>query len=128
MAEILDGLRVLDHELVPDGLTSETLIATDEEVACTIQHALWDVELLHQPTNENVEIMGEENDERESTEKKLSSKKALYEAVNLIESFALFQSDDLAKQLRKHTAQFNDVVASSSREDKSTVNTFFKPI
>ena len=73
MPEILDGLRVLDHELVPDGLTSETLIATDEEVACTIQHALWDVELLHQPTNENVEIMHEENDERESTEKKLSS-------------------------------------------------------
>ena len=128
MAEILDGLRVLDHELVPDGLTSETLIATDEEVACTIQRALWDVELLHQPTNENVEIMDGENDERESTEKKLSSKKALYEAVNLIESFALFQSDDLAKQLRKHTAQFNDVVASSSCENKSTINTFFKPI
>ena len=55
-------------------------------------------------------------------------KQALYEAVNLIESFALFQSDDLAKQLRKHTAQFNDEVASSSREDKSTINTFFKPI
>ena len=46
----------------------------------------------------------------ESTEKKPPSKKALFEAVNLIESFALFQNDDLAKQLRKHTTQLNDII------------------
>ena len=38
LAEIVNELRVLDHELVTDGLTSETLIATDEEVATTIQN------------------------------------------------------------------------------------------
>ena len=38
LAEIVNELRVLDHELVTDGLTSETLIATDEEVAITIQN------------------------------------------------------------------------------------------
>ena len=37
---------MLDHELVPDGLTSEILIATDEEVATSIQHVLCDEELM----------------------------------------------------------------------------------
>ena len=36
LAEILDELRVLDHELVPDGLTSERLIFKDEEAAISI--------------------------------------------------------------------------------------------
>ena len=36
LAEILDELRALDHKLVPDSLTSETLIATDEEAATFI--------------------------------------------------------------------------------------------
>ena len=103
LAEILDELRVLDHELVPDGLTSEILVATDEEVATSIQNVLCDEELLHQITNENVEIIDKENDGMESTEKKLLSKKALFEAVILIESFAFFQNDDLSKQL--HTTQ-----------------------
>ena len=34
-----------------------------------------------------------------STEKKQPSKKVLFEAVNLIKSFALFENDDLAKLL-----------------------------
>ena len=63
-----------------------------------------------------------------STEKKPASKKALSGAVYLIESFALFQNDDLAKQLRKHTSQLNDIIASSSRDKQSTINTFFKPM
>ena len=91
-AEILDDLRVLGHKIVSDGLTSETLIAT------FIQHVLCGEELLHQNTNENVEIIDEESDEMESTEKKPLIKKALFEAVNLTESFALFQNNDLAKQ------------------------------
>ena len=36
LAEILDELRVLDHEPVPDGLTSERLIFKDEEAAISI--------------------------------------------------------------------------------------------
>ena len=44
-----------------------------------------------------------------STEKKQPSKKVLFEAVNLIKSFALFENDDLAKLLRKHIAQLNDI-------------------
>ena len=46
----------------------------------------------------------------ESTEKKPPSKKALFEAVNLTTSFPLFQNDDLARQLRKHTTQLNDII------------------
>ena len=42
LAEILDELRVLGHEQVPDDLTSESLIAKDEEVATSIQHVLCD--------------------------------------------------------------------------------------
>ena len=47
----------------------------------------------------------------ESTEKNPPSRKAFFKAVNLIESFALFQNDDLAKQLR-----LNDIIALSLRE------------
>ena len=41
LAEILDELRVLDDELIQDGLNSETLIAIDEEEATSIQHILF---------------------------------------------------------------------------------------
>ena len=41
LAEILDELRVLDDELIQDGLNSETLIAIDEEDATSIQHILF---------------------------------------------------------------------------------------
>ena len=74
--------------------------------------------LLHQTTNENAEVFDEENHEMESTEKKLPTNIALLEAVNLTERFALFQNDDLTKQLRKYTAKLNDI----------TTNTSFKPI
>ena len=53
-----------------------------------------------------------------STKEKPSSKKALFEAVNLTKNFALVQNNDLAKQLRKHTAQLK----------QCTINTFFKTI
>ena len=75
---------MLDQELVPDGLTSETLIATEGEVASFSQHVLGDEEFLHYTANWNVEIIDEENDEMEPTEKKPPSKKALFEVVNLI--------------------------------------------
>ena len=52
----------------------------------------------------------------ESTVKNPLSKKALFETVNLIESFSLFQNNDSAKQLRNHTAQLNNLIDSSSRE------------
>ena len=73
-------------------------------------------------------MINEENDEMQSTEKKPQSKKALFEVVTLIESFALFQNDDLAKQLRKHTTQLSDIIVSPSHEKQCTMNTFFKPI
>ena len=114
---------MLEQELVPDGLSSETLTAREEEVATSTQHVLCDEKLMHCTTNENVEIIDKENDEMESTEKNPPSRKAFFKAVNLIESFALFQNDDLAKQLR-----FNDIIALSLREKQSTINTFFKPI
>ena len=41
LAEILDELRMLDDELIQDGLNSETLIAIDEEEATSIQHILF---------------------------------------------------------------------------------------
>ena len=80
------------------------LIGTYKPVATSIQHVLCDEELLDQTTNENVEIIDEENDEMKSTKEKPSSKKALFEAVKLTKNFALVQNNDLAKQLRKHTA------------------------
>lgn len=46
----------------------------------------------------------------ESTEKKTPSKKVLFEAIDLFENFALFQNDDIAKQLQKHTAQLRNKV------------------
>ena len=51
---------------------------------------LCDEELLHQNTNENVEIINKENNEMESTKKKPPSKKVLFGVANLIDSFALF--------------------------------------
>ena len=80
------------------------LIATYEPVATSMQHALCDEELLHLTTKENVKIIDEANYEMKSTKKKPPSKKVLFEAVSLTENFALVRKNDLAKQLRKHTA------------------------
>ena len=37
LTQVLDELRDLDHNLAPDGLTSETFIATVEEKTTSIQ-------------------------------------------------------------------------------------------
>lgn len=46
-----------------------------------------------------------ESDEMESTEKKRPSKKMLFQVTDLIENFALFQNDNIPKQLRNDTPQ-----------------------
>ena len=125
---MLDELRALDPVLAPDNVTAETFIDTDEEVATSIQSLPSDEELLHEFTikntrNEDVEMVDAESDETESTEKEQSSKKALFKAMDLIESFTLFQKDDITMQMRKCTAQLNELILSSSRKNQS----FFNP-
>ena len=53
--------------------------------------------------NSNIEMVDDMSDKMESREK------VLFEAIDLIESFAPLENDDIAKQLRKHTAQLNEV-------------------
>ena len=101
-------------------------------MATSIQSLPSDEELLHEFTientsNEDVEMIDDESDEMESTEKEQPSKKALFEAMDLIESFTLFQNDDTAMQMRKCTAQLNELIASSSRKKQSTIISFFNP-
>ena len=62
----------------------------------------------------------------ESTEKKQSSKKVLFESIHLIESFSLFQNDGIAKQFQKYTAQLDVLFTLSSRKKQSTIPGFFK--
>ena len=63
------------------------------------------------------------------SDRKLTNITILGAMIMLEQSWsALFQNDDLAKQLRKHTAQLSDIIVSSSLEEQSTNNTFFKPI
>ena len=58
---------------------------------------------------------------------KQPSKKVLFDAIDLIESFVHFQDHDIAKQLRKHTGQLNELpTTSSSREKQSAIPSFFK--
>ena len=59
-------------------------------------------------------MIDEESDKTKSTEKEQPRKKALFEAMDLIESFTLFQNDDIAMQMRKCTTQLNELIASSS--------------
>ena len=131
LSEMLDELRALDLDLVPDSLYAETFIDTEEEVATSIQSLPNDEELLHEFTveknasNEDVEMIDEESDETESTEKEQPSKKALFEAMDLTESFALFQNDYIAMQMRKCTTQLNELIASSSRKKQSAITSFF---
>ena len=56
---------------------------------------------------------------------KQPSKKMLFEAIDLSENFALFQNNDIAKQLRKHTAQVNQLLTSSSRKKQSMIPSYF---
>ena len=127
---MLDEFRALDSDLAPNSLTAETFIDTDEEVATSIQSLPSDEELLHEFTIENtsnkdVEMIDDESDETESTEKEQPSKKALFEAMDLIESLNLFQNDGIAMQMRKFTAQLNQLIASSSCKKQSTITSFF---
>ena len=124
--------RSLDLDLVPDNLPAKNFINIDEEVANSIQPLPSDEELLHEFTIENtsnkdVKIIDAESDEMKSTEKEQPSKKALLEAMDWIESFNLFQNDGIAMQMRKCTAQLNELIDSSSRKKQSTITSFFNP-
>ena len=92
---MLDELRALDPELAPDGLTAETFIDTEEEVATSIQSLPSNTKLLHQFTIENAstedfEMIDYDSDETESTGKEQPSKKPLFKTMDLIESFTFF--------------------------------------
>ena len=126
-------MRPHDPDLSPDSPTAETFIDTEVEVATSIQSLPDDEELLHEFTientsNEDAEMIDDESNETESVEKEQPSKKALFEAMDLIESFTLFQNDDIAMQMRKCTAQLNELIASSSRKKQSTITSLFNPI
>lgn len=123
LTEVLDELRALS-------LTAETFIATDEEVATSIQSLpsdLYQVMRLHQFVNDDVEIIDDESDEMESTEKKQPSKKA-FDAIDLIENLSLFQNDDIANQLQNHTAQLNQLLTLSSCKKQSTIPSYFTSV
>lgn len=95
-------MSALDTNLAPDGLITKTFIATNQEVATFIQSLSSDEELLHQFTIENnsnidVEMIDDESDEMESRKKMQPIKEVLFEVVDLIESFALFQNENIAK-------------------------------
>ena len=68
-----------------------------------------------------------ESDKTESTEKEQPNKKALFKGMELTESFTVFQNDDIAMQMRKCTAQLNELIVSSSRKKHSTITSFFNP-
>ena len=123
-------MRALNPDLALDSLTAETFIHTDEKLATSIQSLPSDEDLLHEFTtentsNEDAEMIDDESDETESTEKEQPSKKALLEAMDLIKSFTLFKNDDIAIQMRKCTTQFNELIASSSRKKQSTITSLF---
>ena len=99
---MLRELSALDTNLAPDGLITKTFIATNQEVATFIQSLSSDEELLHQFTIENIgnidaEMIDDESDEMESRKKMQPIKEVLFEVVDLIESFALFQNENIAK-------------------------------
>ena len=99
---MLRELSALDTNLAPDGLITKTFIATNQEVATFIQSLSSDEELLHQFTiennsNINAEMIDDESDEMESRKKMQPIKEVLFEVVDLIESFALFQNENIAK-------------------------------
>ena len=50
--------------------------------------------------------------EDDSEEMVRSSKKALFGAISLIESYALFQNEDIATQMRIYTDRLNKLVTS----------------
>ena len=82
---------------------------------------------IENASNEDGEMIDDVRNEMETTKKEQPSKKALFEAMDLIECFTLFQNDDIAMQMRKCTAQLNELIASSSRKKQSTITSFFNP-
>ena len=98
---MLNQLRALDPNLALDSLMAETFINTDNDVATSIQSLPSDKQFLHEFTiqntsNEDIKMIDDESNETEGTEKQQTSKKALFEGMDLFESFTLFQTDDIA--------------------------------
>lgn len=99
---MLRELSALDTNLAPDGLITKTFIATNQEVATFIQSLSSEEELVHQFTiektsNVHAEMIDDKSDEIESRKKMQPIKEVLFEVVDLIESFALFQNENIAK-------------------------------
>lgn len=92
----------LDTNLAPDGLITKTFIATNQEVATFIQSLSSEEELVHQFTiektsNIDAEMIDDKSDEIESRKKMQPIKEVLFEVIDLIESFALLQNENMAK-------------------------------
>lgn len=92
----------LDTNLAPDGLITKTFIATNQEVATFIQSLSSEEELVHQFTiektsNVDAEMIDDKSDEIESRKKMQPIKEVLFEVIDLIESFALLQNENMAK-------------------------------
>ena len=99
---MLRELSSLDTNLAPDGLITKTFIATNQEVATFIQSLSSEEELVHQFTiektsNIDAEMIDDKSDEIESRKKMHSIKEVLFEVIDLIESFALLQNENMAK-------------------------------
>ena len=99
---MLRELSSLDTNLAPDGLITKTFIATNQEVATFIQSLSSEEELVHQFTiektsNIDAEMIDDKSDEIESRKKMQPIKEVLFEVIDLIESFALLQNENMAK-------------------------------
>ena len=99
---MLRELSALDTNLAPDGLITKTFIATNQEVATFIQSLSSEEELVHQFTikktsNVDAEMIDDKSDEIESRKKMQPIKEVLFEVIDLIESFALLQNENMAK-------------------------------
>ena len=95
-------MSALDTNLAPDGLITKTFIATNQEVATFIQSLSSEEELVHQFTiektsNVDAEMIDDKSDEIESRKKMQPIKEVLFEVIDLIESFALLQNENMAK-------------------------------
>ena len=66
----------------------------------------------------------DESDKMKSKEEEQPNKKVLFVVIDLIERIALFQNNDIAKQLRKHTAQLNKLLTPSLVSFKKLLNNF----
>ena len=62
------------------------------------------------------------SEQMKSAEKRQPSKKVLLDTIKLIESFTIFENGNLAKQLKKHILQLNEMVMWSSCTKKSMIH------